>query len=324
MKTLLGDDIWPVLQKQARNHKRIQAAIAYVTEPYFDLSEGDVLICDASPAAIKGGLTSATTLRRFFDQGAALFSLEGLHSKVAVIDSNALIGSANMSKNAGSETYEASLLTSDRQVVGLIRGYIEQVRNAADEIDEPLLRKLEAIKVIRRGGPVKGKGKKIEGGEGRVWFVATHPLSERIEEQEYDEAEAGREEAHEIIAAMRNGPIKRRRKKDLDDHFISFIRWTGKSRFRRDAKPGDLVIDCRTTKKGSRRFMTVEGPVTIVHRQEADNCTHFYYEGSESAPLWKWKEVEQGFRALNVTDVTPNSTRELTGAALGILDFLGN
>lgn len=323
MKTLLGDDIWSVLQKEARNHSRIQAAIAYVTEPYLDLSEGDLLVCDASPEAIKGGLTAAKTLRRFFNNGAAVYSLEGLHAKVAIIDSNALIGSANMSKNAGTATYEASLLTSDRQVVGLIRGYIEQIKNEAIELDDDLLRKLEAIKVERRGGPVKRKRKKINVGQARVWFVATYPLSERIQEAERDEIEAGMEEAGEIVTASRGSTGQRRRQKKLDDYSIGLLRMVGRARFREEAKPGDLIIECCTTKKGARKFVTVEGPFPIVHRKAADNCIHFYYEKSDSSPVLKWRDAEKAFRTLGIANLKPGSTRELTGTALGILDYLG-
>src|SRR5437016_4173560 len=98
----------------------------YVTASHLQLQAGDVLVCDASDKAITGSLTSASLLRSWFSQGAALYSLKGLHAKVAVINDNALIGSANLSDNAGVRTCEASLLTDDVQVVALILGFIEQ------------------------------------------------------------------------------------------------------------------------------------------------------------------------------------------------------
>jgi phosphatidylserine/phosphatidylglycerophosphate/cardiolipin synthase-like enzyme len=69
-----------------------------VTAPHLRFREGDLLICDASDVAITGGLTSVSLLRSFVNQGAQVYSYDGLHSKVAVIDDLALIGSANLSK----------------------------------------------------------------------------------------------------------------------------------------------------------------------------------------------------------------------------------
>jgi phosphatidylserine/phosphatidylglycerophosphate/cardiolipin synthase-like enzyme len=46
-----------------------------------------------------------------------------LHSKTAVIDDVALIGSANLTENAGTGTCEASLVTDDAQVVALVQGF---------------------------------------------------------------------------------------------------------------------------------------------------------------------------------------------------------
>src|SRR5260221_14300136 len=104
MKALLSDDLWRKLSAQSAGHQRIRAAIAYVTAQHLDFRKGDLLICDASDDAIKGGLTSASLLRSFVGKGAEVYSYDGLHSKVAVIDEQALIGSANLSENAGINT----------------------------------------------------------------------------------------------------------------------------------------------------------------------------------------------------------------------------
>src|SRR5262245_29170909 len=124
MKALLSDDLWRELSDRSAGHQRIRAAIAYVTAPYLDLRQGDLLSCDASDGAIKGGMTRASLLRSFVTQGAEVYSYDGLHAKAAVIDDYARIDSANLSENAGVNTCEASLLTDDPQVVGLIQGFI--------------------------------------------------------------------------------------------------------------------------------------------------------------------------------------------------------
>src|SRR4051794_4313038 len=101
MKALLSDNLWHKLSAQSAEHQRIRAAIAYVTAPYLDFRQGDLLVCDASDDAIKGGMTSASQLRSFVGNGAKVFSYSGLHSKVAVIDEQALRGRLEIGLRAG-------------------------------------------------------------------------------------------------------------------------------------------------------------------------------------------------------------------------------
>jgi phosphatidylserine/phosphatidylglycerophosphate/cardiolipin synthase-like enzyme len=150
MKALLSDDLWQELSKHAAGHRRLRAAISYVKAAHLDFRRGDLLVCDASDHAIKGGLTSAALLRTFFDQGAEVYSYEGLHSKVVIIDDKALIGSANLSENASITTCEAALLTDDPQVTALILGFVEKVKNEAERITEDFLDRIQAFPVVTR------------------------------------------------------------------------------------------------------------------------------------------------------------------------------
>lgn len=308
MKTLLSDDLWVELSRKSAGHKRIRAAISYVTARHLDFREGDLLICDASDDAIKGGLTSASTLRAFFDQGAELYSFDGLHSKVAVIDDYALIGSANLSENAGVGTCEASLLTDDSQIAGLIQGFIENVKNECVPVTEEFLQRIEALPVVRAFGINRRSKKKIDIGESRVWLIATRQLSERITIAEESFELQGLKEAEKQI--------------ERDGYGIRSVRWSGKSRFRLEAKPGDLVIEAFTEKRGTRKYIQVFQVAPILHRQDNDKWTRFYLETPPDETYYLWKDVKADFTNLGVSNITPNSTRELTGKALGILQLM--
>jgi hypothetical protein len=309
MKTLLSDDLWSELSKHAAGCKRVRAAISYVTTPRLEFSKGDLLVCDASDQAIKGGLTSASLLRQIVDQKAEVYSYEGLHSKVAVLDDKALIGSANFSESACEATCEAVLLTDDPQIVALIDGFIEKVKKEADEVNDRFLSRIEALPVIRSGGFGRKSKKKIEVGESRVWIISTVPLSDKLIDAEQEYVDIGTEKAEEYLE---NG----------EDEEIEPIRWTGTCRFRSEAKAGDVVIKIFIERRGKRKYIEVYKAVRIVHRQDEQTWTRFYTRVPTEAEYYTWKEVHAMFKGLGVTTITPNSTRELTGKSLGILQLM--
>jgi hypothetical protein len=308
MKALLSDDLWQELSKHTTGYPRLRAAIAYVTAPHLDFSRGDILVCDASDNAIKGCLTSAPLLRTFFDHGAELYSYEGLHSKVAVIDNKAVIGSANLSENASVSTCEAVLLTHDLQVVGLVQGFIEKVKNEAEAINEEFLNRIEAIPVVRKGGWSRKSKKKIAVGTSRVWLISTKPMSDKLAKAEEKFVEIGTKEAEKYLKSSDNEPEP--------------IRWHGKSKFRSEAKGGDLIVQVFTERRGKRKFVEVYRPAPILLRQDEQNWTRFYIEVPKEQVYYAWKEIKADFKSLGVTNITPNSTRELTGKALGILQLM--
>lgn len=307
-KSLLSDGLWDELKELSKDHGRIRAAISYVTASYLDFGDGDLLICDASDKAIKGGLTCAKTLRKFFDQGAEIYSYLGLHSKVALIDDKALIGSANLSANAGVGTLEASLLSDDKQIAALINGFVETTKTQSTFVDEEFIARIEALPVIKQNVPIGRKRPKVRIGEGRLWFIGTVPMSERLVEQEQAFAEEGEAEAKKL--AKHKG------------YEIVDIRWAGKSRFRSEAKSGDLVIQSHTEKRGSRKFIEVFEAVPICYRQEGDGWTRFWVEQPIELEYFKWKEIEAMFKSLGVLGIKPGSVRELTGNSRNILELM--
>jgi hypothetical protein len=66
MDQLLTNNVWHETSKLLRRGDRKLAAIAYATsDMHLSFAEGDVLVCDASDAAIKSGETSADLLKLY-------------------------------------------------------------------------------------------------------------------------------------------------------------------------------------------------------------------------------------------------------------------
>jgi hypothetical protein len=200
------------------------------------------------------------------------------------------------------------LLTDDPQIAGLINGFVEQVKNEATPVTEEFLRRIESLPVNRIGGISRKSKKKVEGGQSRVWFVATTPLSEKIAKAEESYEQIGTEHAKKLIKS--------------EGYEIYSMRWTGKSRFRSEAKPGDLVIEAFTEKRGNRNYVEIYGPFHILDRQPEKQWTRFFLEIPPESEYFLWKDIKGDFRSLGVSNITPNSTRELTGKALGIIKLM--
>jgi hypothetical protein len=279
-----------------------------VTADHLKFKDGDILICDASDAAIQGGLTSAAQLHAFLDAGAEMYSYEGLHSKVAVFDSSVIIGSANLSANAGIGTCEANLLTDDLQIVALALGFIEKVRRDAVSITPDYVRRIEELPVTPRRAISRQHRAKITVGPSRVWFVSTRELSDRITSTEAVFEKAGMEEAKRLSRFERSE--------------IEAIRWAGKSKFRSEAKAGDVVIQAFTYFSGKRAVTEVYSPAAIIHPQKYPKWTRFYLEYPRDWGTYRWQDVEKDFHSLGVRNISRGSTRELASKALGILQLL--
>jgi hypothetical protein len=107
-----------------------------------------------------------------------------------------------------------------------------------------------------------------------------------------------------------------------DSYEVRPIRWSGKCRFRSEAKPGDLVVEILTQKRGKRKYIRVYPPAPILHRQDEARWTRFYIEVPVERSDYLWRDIKADFASLGVLNVSPDSTRELTGKALGILQLM--
>ncbi len=145
--TLHSDDLWLHLERLGRRSPRV-AAIAYVSAPIFRFGSGDVVITDASRAAISSGQTSAQLLLDAVRRGAKAYSLPRLHAKILLSDGAAMVGSANLSDSSRALS-EAGILTTDSRLLRSIRSHLKTLQRRARLLSVPELRRLAAIPVIR-------------------------------------------------------------------------------------------------------------------------------------------------------------------------------
>jgi phosphatidylserine/phosphatidylglycerophosphate/cardiolipin synthase-like enzyme len=115
MQRVLSADIWNEIGKRAKTADTRKAAIAYFTKDLVGFRAADVLVVDASSHAIRTGQTDAKLLQKLHRAGVRLFSQEGLHAKVLLLDGYSVVGSANMSASSA-RLIEAAVI-SDNAVI---------------------------------------------------------------------------------------------------------------------------------------------------------------------------------------------------------------
>lgn len=263
MLRFISDGLWGELKKLGAHKKQKFAAIAYVTsDAHLKFGRGDVLVCDASDSAVSAGQTSASVLRAAFSRGAKVFSSPGLHAKALVIGRVAAVGSANMSDSSASTLDEAALITDDARAVVGVRMLVEQLSDGGDLVDEKFLARISKIKVrTPRRGSKRRRAIKVRGP--RAWLISIVPLNDEKHKSENDLVESEKKRAA--------------KRAEFSDSDAGYIRWSGTSVFRKQAKPGDVVIGIWAPHSKSKRG-TVYAPEPLLHRKDKGKVTHFFVE----------------------------------------------
>lgn len=308
MDRLLSHDLWPKIAKLAKNTVK-RAAIAYVSsDEHIQFGEGDLLICDASNKAIKACQTSAAVLKRAFDRGTRLYNLPGLHAKILLLNEKALIGSANASGLSASTLIEAGLLTDQPTIVATAQSFVNQLANQAEELDEKKLRKLLAIKVVKRP-PQTGVRKskiRVKTGGHRTWIVGTTELRKKYPEEQ-KVVDVAIEEVHDKLSNPRSTVLQ--------------IRWTGSKRFRKTCKRDDWLIQMWRP-HGEKTPEKVYERMPIKEVVKFENATYFLYEqfpksDSRTKDWTEFKEI--ALRAGIRRQITPGSEFEITDDQANLL-----
>lgn len=297
MDQLLTDNVWKTVGPIARSCDKRIAALAYVSSSdHLNFKVGDTSVCDASNSAVSCGETSATVLAGFFKKGVHLYSRPGLHAKVVVMGSKALIGSTNLSDSSANHLREAALLTARPTVVSQAKAFVHLVKHEATKIGPRFLARILKIKVVRRQGvraPRRVRHKQLGS---RWWVVRVRELeSDRYQDEEKYVAHAT-PEVRQIAGDDSLEP--------------EWLRFTGTSRFRNEARPGDTVVQLWAGKDGKR--ITVWPPVALLLRQDRQHWTRFYYDPSEELREMPWSDFEKHLRRLGIRSIGTHSVRELT------------
>jgi hypothetical protein len=304
MNELLSDNLWNTIKRLDKKSTAKRAAVAYVTtEAFVKFGDGDILVTDASDHAIASGQTNAPILARAYQRGAQLYSLSGLHTKVLLLNGVSVIGSANLSESSANAMIEAAWVTDSPGAAGMVTSLIQQLTKQAKSIDEAFLNRILKIKVKFQGwskGNVANP-KKVRIPKHQTWIIGVHELVREFADEQ-EAIKAGTEIAEHQLTQKGST--------------LSWIRWTGKSRFRREAKPGDTVIQIWRS-HGSKIPEWVYRHAPILHRQHETTCTRLFVEdfADQEEVKISWSQFKKLMNQVGLPGkVGPTSTRPILEA----------
>jgi hypothetical protein len=252
---------------------------------------GDVLVTDASDRCVAGGQTSAAVLGAAYRRGAKVRSLPGLHAKILCFDRFTIVGSANLSESSVDSLVEAAIVTDHPGVLAEARSFIAQLEAAATEIDDRFLDRIRRIPVTRPAKTPR-RAVRVVTTASRAWLVGVHQLDADRYEHEAELVEEGERTAENLVQRDGSG--------------VSWIRFTGTSRFRREAQPGDTVIQIwrrRAKSKSARVYFAAP----ILHRQDEPSCTRFFVEefADDEERAIPWAEFTRIWQMSTISEVPP-------------------
>lgn len=169
----VGGDVWPQITKVMTGRGRRRAAVAYLGSEaprFLPLRKHDVLVANASDAALLAHATSPDALAAYLKVGVRVLSTPTLHAKVIVTPTVAVVGSANASTSSG-ELDEAVLITDRRETIEAARRFIDGLAQLT-EIDENFIAAARAVWARGRGTRLPGVG----GGRPDPGFLPSSPL----------------------------------------------------------------------------------------------------------------------------------------------------
>lgn len=123
----VGGDVWPHITKVMAGRGRRRAAVAYLgreAPQFLRLRRHDILVVNASDAALLAHATSPDALDAYVRAGVRVLSTPTLHAKVIVTPTVAVVGSANASTHSR-ELVEAVVITKSQATIEAARRFID-------------------------------------------------------------------------------------------------------------------------------------------------------------------------------------------------------
>ncbi|MCJ0907048.1 phospholipase D family protein [Rhodococcus sp. ARC_M6] len=155
--TFHGPNPWPHITRAIRTRGPRHAAIAYLDHnapEQLPLRAGDVLVVNASKAAIRAHATSPAALAYYLGKGVRVLSCPTLHAKVIATNRRAVIGSANATINS-TFADDAVIITDDPTIITSVRKFIDSLDDLT-EVDQPFIDHATAEWTIGRAVPIPG------------------------------------------------------------------------------------------------------------------------------------------------------------------------
>jgi phosphatidylserine/phosphatidylglycerophosphate/cardiolipin synthase-like enzyme len=297
---LFGDLLWKTISNRAKQAHRTKAAIAYVTrELPLSFKPDDVLIVDASDDAISSGQTSAVVLARLMKSGVCLYSHDGLHAKIIVVDSTLFASSANLSDSSLSRLLEAGIETDNPNAVSAAVGSIERLMSKSLPIDPGFVARIKKIVVEKRRGIGKSKARATpkDYREPVTWLMGVHDIDMPKNPEELKRIEAGTAKAEQFLSTPKSSS--------------SWIRLGRKA----EAQQGDnLIMIRRQSTEASPKRVYRHSPVLLV--EDEPKCKRLYYEEAPNAEKQSlsWGQFKKLAKLAGLPpNISKNTSRKLSG-----------
>ena len=296
MKTrFVDDDLWSVLRTRlARPHNRVLAAVSYVTDLPAGLGVGDLLVVDASHAALRAGVTNPAALRQCLKQELEVRSVPGLHAKVVLVDDDwLLVGSANWSRRSATRLREAGLITDGGEAIASARGFFRRLVRRAQRVDGPFVDAAE--KIYRPPKLIAGEARKPSKAarpDSMCWLLACH------------------DGAGDDAFAESQGEMMQSRRKHRSWN-VDWTRFDRVSRPAREIREGDRVVFIFE----EARTVRVLSPLPVLGVRRRGNRTYVWTEQPEDvfARGLSWRDGKRWLASLGIR-ATVHSLRAFPAA----------
>ena len=274
---LVFNDIWKCLQEDWHIGPRF-IAVAYLScDTDLTFSPNDVLVVNASDGAIQSGQTDAKALRRASEAGAKVFSNDDLHAKLYVLGPKVYIGSANASLNARNGLIESMAWSADPYVVGSAMNFIGGLQCSSGAVDEPFLKRIEALPVSARKWAGRQRKAPLPIIEPQCWLVC---LAE----------DAGYPGDHEAADKLNE---------ELGEQWQQEVDWfwwpSDGSKFYKEARKGDSFIEIvskKSTSSAGRARVTPPQIILEAIPDEKRKQFHYIWSGDANDHDLSWREFQ--------------------------------
>jgi len=143
-----SNTLWNDITRLSQRASHRAAAVAYVSDDRdVQFGMGDVLVVDASDAAIAGRRTDREVLARALERGAEVYHVEDLHAKAMVFDDTVVVGSSNISRNAAEELVEAAIITTFPEIRERTLGEIRALSGIGIRLDRGFIARIRKIRL---------------------------------------------------------------------------------------------------------------------------------------------------------------------------------
>ncbi len=256
MQRVLSSDLWTTIADTAKKAKRVQAAIAYVTQDYLNLKRGDVLIVDASDYTIRNGGTDAQLLSELQKRGVLIYNCTDLHAKVILLDETAVVGSANMSRSSNG-LVEAAIISDQGSVTAGVASLIEQLKQQSPRLTQTELKELCKIEVTRRSSKIDDRKTKIGILGSQTWLVGliNYPITSSDEYEKWEQVA-----------------------EELEEPDLEVMQFANSSTMARRCLEGDQIIQAWQPSTGIR--IKVFHPVSVLRKTVVKRTTQFFFKSN--------------------------------------------